>query len=62
MNLALHFTVCAYIVINNHFQMINSQVIFGDMYISRVKSEHCDWSTENMRQLDVCSFNLSMPT
>ena len=34
---------------------------FGDMYISRVRSEHCDWSTENMRQLDLCSFNLSDP-
>ena len=34
---------------------------FGDMYISHVRSEHCDWSTENMRQLDLCSFNLSDP-
>ena len=31
------------------------------MYILRVRSEHCDWSTENMRQLDLCSFNLSDP-
>ena len=58
----LHFTVCAYIAINNHRRVINSRVIFGDMYISRVISEHCDWSTEKMRQLDLCGFNLSTPT
>ena len=34
---------------------------FGDVHISRVRSEHCDWSTENMRQLDLCGFNLLAP-
>ena len=26
------------------------------MYVSRVRTKHCDWATENRRQLDLCDF------
>ena len=49
MNLALHFVLfCDKQLLGETSR--NSRVIFGDMYISRVRSEHCDWSTEKMRQ------------
>ena len=37
--------------------MINNRVVFRVMYVSCVGFKHCDWSTENMRQLDLCGFN-----
>ena len=47
MNLALHFAVWPFwdkqLLVETSR---NSRVIFGDMYISRVRSEHCNWSTE----------------
>ena len=63
MSLALHFTGCIYIAVNNCREKHTSEFVFGDMYVSHVRSEHCDWSTctEKMRQLDLCGFNLSVP-
>ena len=26
------------------------------MYLSRVRTKHCDWATENNRQLHLCGF------
>ena len=58
MNLVLHFTVCAYIAINNRRreklpdQMINSRVIFGDMYISRVRSDNQHNSEQTVQQIN----------
>ena len=49
------------IAINNRRREKVPDDKFGDVYISCVRSEHCDWSTENMRQLDLCGFNLSAP-
>ena len=49
------------IAINNRRQEKVPDDKFGDVYISCGRSEHCDWSTENMRQLDLCGFNLSAP-
>ena len=49
------------IAINNRHREKVPDDKSGDMYISHVRSEHCDWSTENMRQLDLCHFNLSVP-
>ena len=49
MNLALHFVLFFDKQLPGETSR-NSRVIFGDMYISRVRSEHCDWSTEKMRQ------------
>ena len=53
----MHFIVCI-VTINNRWKKHpdDKQQRNEMMYVSRVRTKHCDWATENRRQLDLCGF------